>query len=58
MTSWMSAGPLRTRQVLLPYSASLKIIGRHAARVPMPLVLSVLSRTVEKTLSMGLVVRM
>ena len=39
-------------------SISLNTIVRHAARLPLPFVLSCRSRTVENTLSIGFVVRM
>jgi hypothetical protein len=58
MTSANSGEPLKDRKPYDAASLSLKTIARHAARLPSPLVLSHLSRTVENTLSIGLVVRM
>jgi hypothetical protein len=58
MTSASSGEPFNDRQPFDAASISLETIARHAARLPFPLVLSCLSRTVEKTLSIGLVVRM
>src|SRR5262249_32146999 len=57
MTSASSGEPFNDRQLFDALSISLKTIARHADRLPFPLVLSCLSRTVENTLSIGLVVR-
>jgi predicted transposase YbfD/YdcC len=57
-TSASSGEPFNDRQPFDALSISLKTIVRHAVLVPLPFVLSCLSRTVENTLSIGLVVRM
>lgn len=57
-TSDNSGEPFNDRHPFDALSISLNTIVRHAARLPLPLVLSCLSRTVENTDSIGLVVRM
>src|SRR3954470_17355717 len=57
-TSASSGDPFNDRQPFDAFSISLNTIARHADRLPLPLVLSCRSRTVENTLSIGLVVRM
>jgi hypothetical protein len=57
-TSASSGLPFNDRQPFDAVSISLNTIVRHAERLPLPFVLSCLNRTVENTLSIGLVVRM
>ena len=57
-TSTRSGDPFNDRQPFDALSISLNTIVRHATRLPLPLVLSCRSRTVENTDSIGLVVRM
>src|SRR3954463_12787267 len=57
-TSVSNGDPFNDRQPFDADSINLNTIVRHAVRVPLPLVLSCLSRTVENTLSIGFVVRM
>jgi hypothetical protein len=58
MTSASSGEPFNDRQPFDAASISLKTVARHAARLPIPFVLSCLGRTVANTLSIGLVVLM
>ena len=57
-TSASSDLPFNDRQPFDAVSISLNTIVRHAERLPLPFVLSCLNRTIENTLSIGLVVRM
>ncbi len=57
-TSASSGLPFNDRQPFDAVSISLNTIVGHAERLPLPFVLSCLNRTVENTLSIGLVVRM
>ncbi len=57
-TSASSGLPFNDRQPFDAVSINLNTIVRHAERLPLSFVLSCLNRTVENTLSIGLVVRM
>ena len=56
MTSGSRDEPLRARHFLLADSVSLKTIARQATRLPLPRVFFWRCFTVEKTLSIGLLV--
>lgn len=57
MTAWSRGDPFNDRQLLEAPSISLNTIVRQALRLPLPLVLSCLSRTVANVDSVGFVVR-
>ena len=58
MMAWRRPEPFKERQLFDALSISLKPIVKHATRLPLPLVFTVLGRIVANVDSIGLVVRM